>query len=87
MKTQRIEQNPIKVVSEVSKRVIFAAIVACLIGAGSGSAFAVPATQVSRTLSNQTFTGECCFLWKESVSVTEPAAVVPVLSLSLPTIR
>jgi hypothetical protein len=41
--------------------------------------FAIPAAQVFRyTGSPVTFTGACCQNWNESVSVTEPATVVPV---------
>src|SRR5580698_2732146 len=41
--------------------------------------FAIPAGQTFRyTGSPVTFTGTCCQSWNESVSVTEPATVVPV---------
>jgi len=55
------------------------AILACMMLAASTSAFAVPATQVSRVLTLSTFWGECCFLWNQTVKITEPAAVVPVI--------
>jgi hypothetical protein len=52
---------------------------ACLMLAGSIQAFAVPVSQVSRVLTFTTFTGECCFLWNQTVQITEPAVVVPVI--------
>jgi hypothetical protein len=57
----------------------FAAILACLIAAGSVSALAVPANQVLRVQFNQTFQGKCCFLWGETVRVTEPSVIAPVV--------
>jgi hypothetical protein len=40
---------------------------------------AIPSAQIFRyTGSPITFTGECCASWNESVSITEPATVVPV---------
>ena len=55
------------------------AALACIMLAGSISAFAVPANQVSRALPFVTFTGKCCFLWNQTVKITEPAAVAPVI--------
>jgi hypothetical protein len=41
---------------------------------------ATPAAQIFRYTGNPvTFTGTCCQNWNESVSVTEPATVVPVI--------
>ena len=40
----------------------FIAALACIMLAGSISAFAVPATQVSQALNFTTFTGKCCSL-------------------------
>jgi len=64
----------------MSKSTAFAAIMACLIVAGTGSAFAtnLKPNQVFRSLSSTTLNGKCCFLWGESVTVTEPIAVAPV---------
>lgn len=64
--------------SKMSKKVVFAAILACLIVAGSGSAFAAT-HRVLRNLNNQTFTGLCCTSYNETVSLTEPATVEPVV--------
>ena len=59
--------------------VMITAVFACVLLAGSVSAFAVPVAQVSRVLTYSTFTGKCCFLWNQTVKITEPAAVVPVI--------
>ena len=55
------------------------AALACAMLAASTSAFAVPATQVSRVLILNNFEGLCCSLWNQTVKITEPAAVVPVI--------
>jgi hypothetical protein len=55
------------------------AIVACMMLAASTSAFAVPASQVSRVLIFNNFTGLCCFLLNQTVKVTEAAPLVPVI--------
>jgi len=55
------------------------AALACILLAGSISAFAVPVTQVSRVLNFETFAGKCCSLWNQTVTITEPAAVAPVV--------
>jgi hypothetical protein len=57
---------------------LFAAL-ACVVIAGSATAHAVPTNQVLRIQAAQTFTGVCCFSWGETVSITEPAAHVPVV--------
>lgn len=63
-----------------SKNTILAAALGCMVLAGSILAFAIPATQVLRYTGNPvTFTGECCALWKETVSLTEPKTVAPVI--------
>ena len=66
--------------SKMTKGVVFAAILACLIVAGAGSAFAAT-NQVSRTLYGQTFTGLCCVSFNEWVSITEPANLEPAVVL------
>src|ERR1700723_324815 len=67
--------------SRISKsNVTFLAAVTCVVLAGAIAAFAVPVAQVFRyTNSPVTFTGVCCSFWGESVSITEPKAVAPVL--------
>ena len=62
-----------------TRNVLFVAALSCLMLAGSLSAFAVPPKQVARVYNAVAFTGKCCFSWNESVSITEPAAVVPVI--------
>jgi len=42
-------------------------------------AFAVPPAQLLRVEQNTPFQGMCCFSWREKVSVTEPATIVPVI--------
>ncbi len=64
--------------SKMSKKVVFAALLACLVVAGSGSAFAAT-HRVLRNLNDQTFSGLCCTSYNETVSITEPATVAPVV--------
>jgi hypothetical protein len=54
-------------------------IIACLLVAGSLSAFAVPPPQVARSTQEQTITAQCCVLFGYTVRVTEPATVTPVI--------
>lgn len=69
-----------KAFSKASKQsVLLVAVVICLIVVGSLSAFAVPPKQVAFVPNPMTFTGKCCSLWNETVSITEPATVVPVI--------
>ncbi len=70
-----------KATSKITKSVSFAAILACLIAVGSGSAFA---QLVFRSDTAQVFTDTCpsgigCDSWGESVSLSEPASLVPVV--------
>jgi hypothetical protein len=59
--------------------IVSAAILACLIVGGAGSAFA-GTTEVHRTIQEpQAFTGECCVSFNEAISITEPATLVPVI--------
>jgi hypothetical protein len=55
------------------------AIIACLLVAGSLSAFAVPSGQVARSSTEQTITAQCCVLFGYTVRLTEPATVTPVI--------
>jgi hypothetical protein len=66
--------------SRVSKSsVTFLAVLTCVL-AGAIAAFAVPVAQVFRyTGGPAVHTGVCCSLWNESVTITEPKAVAPVL--------
>ena len=69
-----------KTLSKLTQRnVVFVAAIACLVVAGSLSAFAVPPNQVARVLSGRSFTAACCVPIGPTVRVTEPATVVPVI--------
>jgi hypothetical protein len=66
---------------KTNKSVVFAAILACLIVVGSGSAFA---QEVLRNDTSQTFKNTCpggsgCSDWGETVSTEEPATLEPVV--------
>jgi hypothetical protein len=69
-------EYPVKAPSK-TKMVVFAVIVACLVVAATGSAFA--ANPILRNTSDQTFEGQCCFSFGETVSINEPATPVAVL--------
>jgi hypothetical protein len=70
-------KNQMETTSRMSKTVIFAAILGCLIVAGAGSAFA--ANPIFRTTSDLTFQGQCCFSFGEQVTFSEPATPVAVI--------
>jgi hypothetical protein len=55
----------------------FALLVVCV--GTAVSAFAVPQNQLLRKGDNPVITGTCCFSWGESVTVTEPTLVTPVV--------
>lgn len=62
------------------KAVVLAAAVTLTILAGSLSAFAVPASQVHRSTTPITVSGPCCQnINGESVKITEPSLVAPVI--------
>lgn len=42
-------------------------------------AAAVPTNQVLKLQPNRTIVGKCCFLWDETVTITEPATLAPVV--------
>jgi len=68
-----------KVISKITKQRIagFAVILACL--GIAASAFAIPPNELLRKGDNPIFTGQCCFSFGESVTVTESAKVMPVV--------
>jgi hypothetical protein len=72
-----------KAFTNVNKgRAWFVVALACMVLAGSLSAFAVPANQVFRvdTVSGfVTFTGGCCFSWNDQVTLTEPSSLTSVI--------
>lgn len=60
--------------------VVFVAVLAFVVVAGSVSAFALPANQVHHSLNPIIVTGPCCQdITGETVTVTEPATVTPVV--------
>jgi|SRR5271156_6063473 len=70
-----------KATSQMSRSVIFTAILTCVMLAGAGSALA---QQTFRNDNAQTFTNTCangndCGSWGESVSVTEGASLAPIV--------
>jgi hypothetical protein len=58
----------------ITKTFVFAAILSCLVLVGS--AFAA---NPIRNLKNNTFEGECCFSFNESVTYSEPATISAVV--------
>jgi hypothetical protein len=79
MKTSR--ENQMKTTSKVIESFVFAAILVCLIAAGSGSAFA---QEVLRNDKTQIFKNTClngigCADWGETVSTDEPSTLEPVV--------
>jgi hypothetical protein len=66
-----------KTASRMNKSVVFTAILACLIAAGTGSAFAVD--PVFRSDANTTVTGQFPQTFGESVSLTEPSSAEAVI--------
>jgi hypothetical protein len=71
-------KNKMKATSRMNTAVTFAAILACLIVAAAGSAFAA-ANPIYRNTSDQTFEGQCCISFDEQVSISEPATPVALI--------
>jgi hypothetical protein len=68
-----------KVFSKATKQnIVCLTTVVLLVLSLAATAFAVPKQQVLLSTGKQ-LTGKCCFMWGESVSVTEPTVVVPVV--------
>jgi hypothetical protein len=65
--------------SKTRQRGVAGLTIACVIVGITVVAFALPANQVLRVESNQTFAGGCCFSWGDTVTVTEPAKLSPVV--------
>jgi hypothetical protein len=78
-KNQHHKENEMKAISKLNNSIVSAALLACLIVAGTGTAHARKLNQVFRVAHNQTFVGECCFSFGESVSITEPATISAVV--------
>jgi hypothetical protein len=68
-----------KITSKVTKQQVarFAVVLACL--GIAVLAFAIPPNQLLRKGDSPVITGACCFSWGESVTVTEPAQITPVV--------
>ena len=62
----------------MKKRILHLGIMCVIIAIGT-LVFAVPSNQVTRVEINQTFTAACCFSFGESVTITEPKTLVPVV--------
>jgi hypothetical protein len=81
MKTSKVKQYETKAASKMGKAILFVAILACLIVAGTGSALA--AGPVFRSTTNTTVTGQFNDGGPanvgESVSITEPASIEEVV--------
>ncbi len=67
-----------KATSKINKSVVLAAVLTCLLIAGTGSAFSAT-KPILRVLEDRTFVGQCCFSFGEQVSITEPATIQPVI--------
>jgi hypothetical protein len=78
-----MRRNVMKAFTKVNKgRAGFVAALACIVLAGSLSAFAVPANQVFRVDAVSgfvTFTGGCCFSWNDHVTFTETSSLAAVI--------
>ena len=61
------------------KRLVIKISLLLLVVGIAAAAFAVPPTEVVRVEDVQLFSGACCSHWGETVTVTEPKAVVPVV--------
>jgi len=61
------------------KKVVLCLSVVCLAALLAPTASAVNKKELLRVEQNQSFQGLCCFTWLESVRVTEPATLVPVI--------
>jgi hypothetical protein len=75
MKTIKLKENQMKA-TKVTNSVLLAAVLTCLVVAGSGSAFA---QEVLRNSKTQVFKNTCpggsgCSTWGETVSTEEPAS-------------
>jgi hypothetical protein len=73
--TNKLQMKP---ASKIGTGLVFAAILTCLIVAATGSASAAN-NSILRNTSDQTFEGQCCLSFGESVSYTEPATPVALI--------
>jgi hypothetical protein len=76
----KIKERYMNTFSKAKKNnAMLVAALACMMLAGSISAFAVPPSQVARTVDVQSITAKCCVLMNPTVRVTESATVTPVI--------
>jgi hypothetical protein len=68
-----------KTVSNSTKRSAACLVIACLVMGMATAAFAVPPNQVSRQNTPLSFTGMCCGNVGQTVTIKEPAKLVPVV--------
>jgi len=61
------------------KRLVIRLAVVCVVLGLAAAALAIPQNEVLLVGNLQTFTGLCCSRWGETVLVTEPSIVVPVV--------
>jgi hypothetical protein len=66
-------------VTDVKQAIWCGAILAAFTLASAGRASAINPKQVIHDTSSRTFNGICCFSWRDTVQVTEPTVVVPVV--------
>jgi hypothetical protein len=83
MKTDKVKEIAMKT-SKISKRVLSAAILTCLIAVGSGSAFAQELLRYNNVKDPLEFANTCpngnlCSDWGETVSTDEPDSLEPVV--------
>ena len=67
-----------KTISIAAKCLLGCLAITCVVMTLPTTASAVSKQELLRVEQNQSFQGSCCFSWLETVSVTEPTAVVPV---------
>jgi hypothetical protein len=67
------------IVSKITKPAVAGLAIVCFIMGIAAVANAIPPNQVFQTFTNRTITGKCCFSWGESVTVSEPAQITPVV--------
>ena len=68
-----------RILPTLTRRKAICLAIICLVVGIATAAYGVPQKQLLRMFDRHTFTGGCCFSWNESVSVTEPAKLVPVV--------
>lgn len=67
------------IVSKIAKQAVAGLAIVCVVMGVAAVANAIPPNQVFRTITTRTITGQCCFSWGETVTVTEPAQITPVV--------